>query len=115
MKIINFSNWSLKFSDIVWERKNEITRPSIFKIIISKEEKIILLNKIDDLSIPYTNDGGKIFRLTFDKIVFYLKKALVNKFKSKIIFFSFELFFKNADLIFTKNNRLIRKKVFFQN
>ena len=75
MKIINFSNWSLKFSDIVWERKNEITRPSIFKIIISKEEKIILLNKIDDLSIPYTNDARKIFRLTFDKIVFYHKKS----------------------------------------
>ena len=45
------------------------------KIIISKEEKIILLNKIDDLSIPYTNDARKIFRLTFDKIVFYHKKS----------------------------------------
>ena len=94
MKIINFSNWSLKFSDIVWERKNEITRPSVFKIIISKEKKIILLNKINDLSIPYTKDGEKNFRLTYDKIVFYHKKALVNKFNSKLIFFQLSCFLK---------------------
>ena len=109
----NLSNWSLKFSKIIWAVKNSNTKPTNFMCHLSLNEKDYLKKEIDDFFIPFTKNGGKTFKMALKEIVQYHKASLIERYGSDIRYFKIELFFKNTELIVDINGDLIRKKKFF--
>ena len=76
-------------------------------------EKEYLIKNIDDISIPFTRKGGKLFRLAFEDISNSHKIKLSILHKSDIRFFRLELFFRESELVVNKNGDLIRCEHFF--
>lgn len=109
----NLSNWSFKFSNIIWKLNNKNINPINFISNLTVKEKEYLLKNIDDCFIPFTINGGKDFRLAFKTLANSHKKELIKLYNSEIKYFKIELFFKNSELVVKKNGDLIREKKFF--
>ena len=109
----NLSNWSFKFSNIIWRIKNQDKRPANLISNLTLNEKIYLIKNIDDISIPFNRTGGELFRFAFEKISDSHKIKISKLYKSDIKYFKLELFFKESELIVKTNGELIRRKHFF--
>lgn len=109
----NNSNWSLKFTNIIWKINNQDKKPINFNSKLTVNEKGYLLKNIDDLSIPFTNNGGNNFNLAYKTLIDKHEIALTELYKTEIQYYTIELFFRNTELVVKKGGDLIRGKRFF--
>tara|TARA_A100001011_G_scaffold397394_2_gene498223 strand:- start:305 stop:655 length:351 start_codon:yes stop_codon:yes gene_type:complete len=109
----NLSNWSFKFSNIIWKFKNQDRRPTNFISNLTLNEKSYLIKNIDDIYIPFSSKGGKLFKTAFEEISYSHKIKLSKLYKSDIKYFKLELFFKESELVVKKDGVLIRCEHFF--
>ena len=109
----NLSNWSFKFSNLIWGIKNQDSRPTNLISNLTLNEKRYLIKNIDDISIPFSRTGGRLFRFAFEEISNSHKIKISKLYKSDIKYFKLELFFKKSELIVKTDGELIRRKHFF--
>ena len=112
----NLSNWSLKFSKIIWAVTNSNTKPTNFMCHLSLNEKDYLKKEIDDFFIPFTKSKIKTSKLNIinlDKD--YEKNNLKNIFsliksKNQICILTTKDIKKNKNIIDLKFEKIFKIK-----